>query len=194
MAASSKKKAPAAKPVARRFKVAVPERITIAFDTTRATWFNETTNAQLRGWKGSEHELLARACRLSGFTPDRIVHQGMQLLAQRLIATALSDAHLTVTRGGVRGAADERLAAGYKALKSAGLADADITASRLGYACTPKVNYRTATTWLANRGLLASSAAKDAKATDDDRATIERLTTERAQIEAEIRLLSARLG
>src|ERR1035441_9924512 len=79
-------------------------------------------------------------CRLSGFTPDRIVHQGAQLLAQRLIATALSDAHLTVTRGGgVRGAADERLAAGYKALKSAGLADADITASRpsrLGYACT----------------------------------------------------------
>jgi hypothetical protein len=33
----------------------------------------------------------------------------------------------------------------YKALKSACLADADITASRLGYACTPKVNYRTAT-------------------------------------------------
>src|ERR1019366_8883795 len=98
--------------------------MTIAFDTTRATWFNETTNAELRGWKGSEHELVARACRLSGFTPDRIVHQGVQLLAQRLIATALSDAHLTVTRGGVRGAADERLAAGYKALKSAGLADA----------------------------------------------------------------------
>src|SRR5450631_2331372 len=197
MAASSKKKAPAAKPVARRFKVAVPERMTIAFDTTRATWFNETTNAQLRGWKGSEHELLARACRLSGFTPDRIVHQGVQLLAQRLIATALSDAHLTVTRGGVRGAADERLAAGYKALKSAGLADADITASRLGYACTPKVNYRTATAWLANRGLLAPGAAKgatSAKATDDDRATIERLTAERAQIEAEIRVLSARLG
>src|SRR5450631_750326 len=196
MAASSKKKAPAAKPVARRFKVAVPERVAIAFDTTRATWFNETTNAQLRGWKGSEHELLARACRLSGFTPDRIVHQGVQLLAQRLIATALSDAHLTVTRGGVRGAADERLAAGYKALKSAGLADADITASRLGYACTPKVNYRTATAWLANRGLLAPGTAKgaaSAKATDD-RATIERLTAERAQIEAEIRLLSARLG
>ena len=126
--------------------------MTIAFDTTRATWFNETTNAELRGWKGSEHELVARACRLSGFTPDRIVHQGVQLLAQRLIATALSDAHLTVTRGGVRGAADERLAAGYKALKSAGLADADITASRLGYACTPKVNYRTATAWLANHG------------------------------------------
>jgi hypothetical protein len=62
-------------------------------------------------------------------TPDRIVHQGAQLLAQRLIATALSDAHLTVTRGGVRGAADERLAAGYKTLKSAGLADADITPS-----------------------------------------------------------------
>jgi hypothetical protein len=100
VAASNKKKAPAAKPVARRFKVAVPERLTIAFDTTRATWFNETTNAQLRGWKGSEHELVARACRLSGFTPDRIVHQGAQLLAQRLIATALSDAHLTVTRGG----------------------------------------------------------------------------------------------
>src|SRR5450631_2090734 len=119
MAASSKKKAPAAKPVARRFKVAVPERMTIAFDTTRATWFNETTNAQLRGWKGSEHELVARACRLSGVTPARIVQQGAQLLAQRLIATALSDAHLTVTRGGVRGAADERLAAGYKALKSA---------------------------------------------------------------------------
>ena len=59
---------------------------------------------------------------------------------------------MTVTRGGVRGAADERLAAGYKALKSAGLADADITASRLGYACTPKVNYRTATAWLANHG------------------------------------------
>jgi hypothetical protein len=117
--------------VARRFKVAVPERMTIAFDTTRATWFNETTNAQLRGWKGSEHELVARACRLSGLTPDRIVHQGAQLLAQRLIATTLSDAHLTVTRGGVRGAADERLAAGYKALKSAALADADITASRL---------------------------------------------------------------
>jgi hypothetical protein len=192
MAASSKKKAPAAKPVARRFKVAVPERITIAFETTRATWFNETTNAELRGWKGSEHELLARACRLSGFTPDRIVHQGVQLLAQRLIATALSDAHLTVTRGGVRGAADERLAAGYKALKSAGLADADITASRLGYACTPKVNYRTATAWLANRGLLAPGAAS-AKATDDDRATIERLTAERTQIEAEIRVLSARL-
>ena len=112
MAASSKKKAPAAKPVVRRFKVAVPERMTIVFDTTRATWFNETTNAQLRGWKGSEHELVARACRLSGLTPDRIVHQGVQLLAQRLIATALSDAHLTVTRGGVRGAADERLAAG----------------------------------------------------------------------------------
>ena len=73
--------------------------MTIAFDTTRATWFNETTNAELRGWKGSEHELLARACRLSGFTPDRIVHQGVQLLAQRLVATALSDAHLTVTRG-----------------------------------------------------------------------------------------------
>jgi hypothetical protein len=31
MAASSKKKTPAAKPVARRFKVAVPERTTIAF-------------------------------------------------------------------------------------------------------------------------------------------------------------------
>jgi hypothetical protein len=61
MAASSKKKAPAAKPVARRFKVAVPERMTIAFETTRATWFNETTNAELRGWKGSEHELVARA-------------------------------------------------------------------------------------------------------------------------------------
>jgi hypothetical protein len=197
VAASSKKKVPAAKPVARRFKVAVPERVTIAFDTTRATWFTETTNAQLRGWKGSEHELLSRACRLSGFTPDRIVHQGAQLLAQRLIATALSDAHLTVTRGGVRGAADERLAAGYKALKSAGLADADITASRLGYACTPKVNYRTATAWLANRGLLAPGAAKgaaSAKTTDDDRATIERLTAERAQIEAEIRVLSARLG
>src|SRR5450631_847313 len=196
MAASSKKKAPAAKPVARRFKVAVPERMTIAFDTTRATWFNETTNAELRGWKGSEHELVSRACRLSGLTPDRIVHQGAQLLAQRLIATALSDAHLTVTRGGVRGAADERLAAGYKALKSAGLADADITASRLGYACTPKVNYRTATAWLANRGLLAPGAAKgaaSAKATDDDRATIERLTAERTQIEAEIRVLSARL-
>src|SRR5450631_296557 len=192
MAASSKKKAPAAKPVARRFKVAVPERMTIAFDTTRATWFNETTNAELRGWKGSEHELVSRACRLSGLTPDRIVHQGAQLLAQRLIATALSDAHLTVTRGGVRGAADERLAAGYKALKSAGLADADITASRLGYACTPKVNYRTATAWLANHGLAAKGAAS-AKATDDDRATIERLTAERAQIEAEIRVLSARL-
>src|SRR5450755_3741865 len=194
--AASKKKAPAAKPVARRFKVAVPERMTIAFDTTRATWFTETTNAQLRGWKGSEHELVARACRLSGLTSDRIVHQGVQLLAQRLIATALSDAHLTVTRGGVRGAADERLAAGYKALKSAGLADADITASRLGYACTPKVNYRTATAWLANRGLLAPGAAKgaaSAKATDDDRATIERLTAERAQIEAEMRVLSARL-
>jgi hypothetical protein len=40
-----------------------------------ATWFNETTNAELRGWKGSEHELVSRACRLSGFTPDRIVHQ-----------------------------------------------------------------------------------------------------------------------
>jgi hypothetical protein len=144
VAASSKKKAPAAKPVARRFKVAVPERMTIAFDTTRATWFNETTNAQLRGWKGSEHELVSRACRLSRFTPDRIAH---------------SDAHLTVTRGGVRGAADERLAAGYKALRSAGLADADITASRLGYACTPKVNYRTATAWRANRGLLAPGAA-----------------------------------
>jgi hypothetical protein len=192
--ASSKKKAPAAKPVARRFKVAVPERMTIAFDTTRATWFNETTNAQLRGWKGSEHELVARACRLSGFTPDRIVHQGAQLLAQRLIATALSDAHLTVTRGGVRGSADERLATGYKALKSAGLADADITASRLGYACTPKVNYRTATAWLANRGLLAAKGAASAKATDDDRATIERLTAERAHIEAEICVLSARLG
>jgi hypothetical protein len=193
VAVSSKKKAPAAKPVARRFKVAVPERMTIAFDTTRATWFHETTNAQLRGWKGSEHELVARACRLSGLTPDRIVHQGAQLLAQRLIATALSDAHLTVTRGGVRGAADERLAAGYKALKSAGLADADITASRLGYACTPKVNYRTATSWLANRGMLAPGAAS-AKATDDDRTTIERLTAERTQIEAEIRVLSARLG
>jgi len=117
----------------------------------------------------------------------------VQLLAQRLIATALSDAHLTVTRGGVRGAADERLAAGYKALKSAGLADADITASRLGYACTPKVNYRTATAWLANRGLLAAKGAASAKATDDDRATIERLTAERAHIEAEIRVLSARL-
>src|SRR5450631_1103127 len=138
MAASSKKKAPAAKPVARRFKVAVPERVAIAFDTTRATWFNETTNAQLRGWKGSEHELLARACRLSGFTPDRIVHQGVQLLAQRLIATALSDAHLTVTRGGVRGAADERLAAGYKALKSAGLADADITGLTPGLRLHPQ--------------------------------------------------------
>jgi hypothetical protein len=193
--AASKKKAPGTKPVARRFKVAVPERITIAFDTTRATWFNETTNAQLRGWKGSEHELVARACRLSGFTPDRIVHQGAQLLAQRLIATALSDAHLTVTRGGVRGAADERLAAGYKALKSAGLADADITASRLGYACTPKVNYRTATAWLANHGLPgAAKGTASAKATDDDRATIERLTAERVQIEAEIRVLSARLG
>ena len=79
--AASKKKAPGTKPGARRFKVAVPERLTIAFDTTRATWFNETTNAQLRGWKGSEHELVARACRLSGFTPDRIVHQGAQLLA-----------------------------------------------------------------------------------------------------------------
>jgi hypothetical protein len=75
--------------------------------------------------------------------------------------------------------------------------DADITASRLGYACTPKVNYRTATAWLANRGLLAPGAAKGAastKATDDDRAAIERLTAERAHIEAEIRLLSARLG
>ena len=124
------------------------------------------------------------------------MHQGAQLLAQRLIATALSDAHLTVTRGGVRGAADERLAAGYKALKSAGLADADITASRLGYACTPKVNYRTATAWLANRGLLAPGAAKgaaSAKTTDDDQASIERLTAERTQIEAEIRVLYARL-
>jgi hypothetical protein len=60
---------------------------------------------------------------------------------------------LTVTRGGVRGAADERLAAGYKALKSAGLADADITASHAWVtSCTPKVNYRTATAWLANHG------------------------------------------
>jgi hypothetical protein len=193
VAVSGKKKAPAAKPVARRFKIAVPERMTIAFDTTRATWFNETTNAELRGWKGSEHELVARACRLSGLTPDRIVHQGVQLLAQRLIATALSDTHLTVTRGGIRGAADERLAAGYKALKSAGLADADITASRLGYACTPKVNYRTATAWLANHGL-ATKGASSAKATDDDQATIERLTTERTHIEAEIRVLSARLA
>ena len=60
MAASSKKKAPAAKPVARRFKVAIPERMTVAFDTMKVTWFNETTNAELRGWKGSEHELVAR--------------------------------------------------------------------------------------------------------------------------------------
>jgi hypothetical protein len=38
------------------------------------------------------------------------------------------------------------------------------------------------TAWLANRGLLAPRAAS-AKATDDDRAVIERLTAERAQIE-----------
>ena len=86
MAASSKKKAPAAKPVARRFKVAVPERMTIAFETTRATWFNETTNAELRGWKGvraraggasvpplgvyaRSHRASRRAA--SGPTPDR---------------------------------------------------------------------------------------------------------------------------
>ena len=86
-------------------------------------------------------------------------------------------------------------------------ADADITASRLGHACTPKANYRTATgqrfilghslcagrllacvdpgyvdARLASRGLLAPGAVS-AKATDDDRATIEQLTIERAQIE-----------
>jgi hypothetical protein len=41
---------------------------------------------------------------------------------------------------------------------------------------------------------LSLRRSRRANATDDDRATIERLTAERTQIEAEIRVLSARLG
>jgi hypothetical protein len=52
-----------------------------------------------------------------------------------------------------------------------------------GNAIQPEsANYRTATAWLASRGLLAPGAVS-AKATDDDRAAIEQLTIERAQIE-----------
>ena len=46
--------------------------------------------------KGSEHELVSRACRLSGFTPDRIVHQG----AQRFIAMIMIVHHACHTEMG----------------------------------------------------------------------------------------------
>jgi hypothetical protein len=155
-------RAPVAKAAPRktgRSKIVVPESLVVTFGTTKTAWFPNTANLELRGWKGSEHDLLARACKISGLSPERIVHEGIQLLAQRLIATALSDAHLTVSRGGVRGSADDRLAEGYKALKSAGVSDKDMTPSRLGWVCTPKVNYRSAKTWLKNKGILVEEGA-----------------------------------
>jgi hypothetical protein len=58
MAASSKKKAPAAKPVARRFKVAVPERMTIAFDKS-----GKSTVSHLSRMVGAAKTYLRKATR-----------------------------------------------------------------------------------------------------------------------------------
>jgi hypothetical protein len=60
VAVSSKKKAPAAKPVARRFKVAVPERLTIAFDTNAgAIGSTRRPTRPVARLGKSEHELVA---------------------------------------------------------------------------------------------------------------------------------------
>jgi len=140
------RKAPARKKTAPRKKAApIVQQVQFRLGTEKRSWFMDSKNPDLRDWACSEQDLVARACKLaSGYDARSMAQQGLQLMAKRLISTALStDAHSAKT--GVVGRADDRLAAAYKKLKSEGK---DITPSTLGRSAEPVASFRTAKRFL----------------------------------------------
>lgn len=135
----------------KRKAVSLPTSIALTLDSEPRRWFANSLNEDIRDWTGTEAELVAKTIQLNpGYTPEMLARQGLAMLCQRMIATALSKKAADVVAG-VAGAADDRLAEAFQALKKEG---APITPWRLGDRAEPKVSYRTAKRWLVLNGNL----------------------------------------
>ena len=121
--------------------VTVPDVISIALDRDEKKEF--------KAFRGTEAELVRKACLASGYSPAALAHRALLIEASRALtlATGGKDGQ------GIQGSADGRLRLAYNALVKSGAKK--ITPAIVAMAADPPSSYRTAVSWFARHGIEA---------------------------------------
>ena len=117
----------------------VPDVIAIALDREEKKVF--------KTFKGTEAELVRKACLASGFSPEALARRALLIEASRLLSTASSGKD----GQGIAGSADDRLRIAYNALVKSGAKK--ITPTIVAMAADPPSTYRTAVRWFEIHGI-----------------------------------------
>lgn len=142
----------------------VPTSYTITFGQISQKFFASSLNKAVRDWTGTEQQLVAATLKLCPhFKLDTLLHQGLQEICKKQLATAMSES-ASQAPSGIAGQADARLDAAVKRIlednkrrKAEGKPERKLTPNIVGDEAEPKVGYRTAKRYLKLRGLLSES-------------------------------------
>lgn len=125
----------------------------------RVAWLANSKNDALRGWKGTEADLFARAVQKTGIPFDHILHTGAQMYAKMLLANATKTPD-DVTPGktrGITGVNDRRFSKAFAEMQKNGDV---ISPSTLAKAAGRPGSFRSAERWLDVHGHTTVEAAR----------------------------------
>lgn len=162
---------PKSEPVTVSSPLAIPleaSRSAKWFDTARA---DKSVKPALFNLRGTEVELVARACAIAAITPEELAREAILAQARRIVRS-------TYVLGGGRGhmgSRDPDIARAYKLLAAKftekGVPLTKIAPARLAAAAGIPGNYRTAKRWLERRGLGAYAGRASGAGAQDTQGT-----------------------